>query len=122
MNRRNFLKLFGLMVVPSAVLALPSQEPIKGGIIITSELSCLADDVQYRVDTGYAESEWIDFCSTTWDNLSSCNNFYCSEDREIVITYSDGKSISFEPEWNVGLGEFNEIHIVRTINGIDVLL
>jgi len=124
MNRRNFLKLFGLLAVPSSVLALPAPKPQMGMIIITADLLPLAPYEQYKVDTGYNhDTEWIDFCPTTWVNLSSSNAFYCGDDKEITISFSGGHTISLAPpEWNKEIGEFNGIHIIKYTDGIDILL
>ena len=122
MNRRNFLKLFGLLAVPSSVLALPAPKPQMGMIIITADLLPLAAYEQYKVDTGYNhDTEWIDFCPTE-TGLSSSNAFYCGDDKEITISFNDEQSISFDPEWDAELGEFVGIHIHKHSGGIDVLL
>ena len=124
MNRRNFLKLFGLFAVPSTVLALPAPapKPQMGMIVITADLLPLVPYERYKVETGYNfDTDWIDFCPTE-TGLSSSNAFYCGDDKEITISFNDGQSISFEPEWDAELGEFTGIHIGKHSGGIDVFL
>jgi len=124
MNRRSFLKLFGLLAVPSSVLALPKVEPRKGMIVITVELSKQSPYEKVKVDTGYHNSEWMNFCPTTWNNLASSNAFFCGVDKEITISFSNGSSVSFEigeEEWNEDFNEFESIRIVKNKDMIEFM-
>jgi hypothetical protein len=128
MNRRNFLKLFGLLLATPAVANAASKEvtePRKGMVVITVELEKDSPYEQFKVDTGvgiYAsDKEWKDLYPTTWGRLACSDAYYCSEDKEITISFSNGSSLTLEPtDWNDDMGEFDSIQIVKNRDIIEV--
>ena len=124
MNRRNFLKLFGVVLsVPSVVNAAVSRtaEPRKGMVVITVELDNDSPTEQFKIDTGYHESKWQDFYPTTWGRLANSDAYYCGEDKEITIEFSNGSSLTLEPtDWNEYTGEFDSIQVVKDRDIIEV--
>lgn len=124
MNRRSFLKLFGLLAVPNSVLALPKVEPRKGMIVITVELSKQSPSEKVKVNTGYCESEWMDFCPTTWGNLATSDAWYCGVDKEITVSFSNGSSVSFEigeDDWDEDFNEFKPIRVIKNKDMIEFM-
>ena len=119
MNRRIFLKLLGSsLMLPSAALfgRIEKDSSVrKGMVVITVELTDITPYEQFKVDTGYRQTGWQNFFPTTWGRMANSDAYYCGDDKNITITFSDGDSIVVSPfmHWNDDFQEFDTINIVK---------